>query len=1216
MRRGRPPYANDPAARQRSDAFFEELPAPRASTNAASRLASVLGGRARSRDPSPSARRVPKHAVAFGTTVRSPRVSPHVTPRATPRSSPRNPASAAWTASDRYLARVRERERDVRRDDEGDGELLSDENRSDLYELSDDSIDDHLGAVFPSHASSRRSRRARSPGRSMSPGPRSLGTSPGGDGRVDRRARSGETFEDGASRDRGGAPAPTPSPRSARRRVAFVPETPETFSAVPEPRGATSVPKPVEATRPTSLRARLPRKPELALPAAAAADLAADDALRVSEDGASSSDGSGVDAAVDVAVDAATPSPEPTRLYARRVFEDGDSERFSSREGGAHLLTDAKSASAADASAARGLTIPRPDEEPETHRTLIDSIARKDSGDLLASVHADGAASTASTAATTTTNGDVEKLAPKNSRSVSFGFVQDVQDHERLSMTKNVAVSSASPRTRGASSPGMRSRRNTHTDALRDPRGFPRDGDPRGEVFFKPLSSSSPPSSPLSRSAEATRAWVPPGVAPPRAASDHGVSPSSLHKAFASEMFASPLAASGLEGALDARSPFSAASEASARSASGSAAKAAAAAARRRFVFASAVMGDAARLDIGGRIGVCGFGAEDGQKEDGQKSLVAELRDVARALGEETRSRAVEEAARKLSIASARAEARVATLSEANKAKLARRESAHATRAACRALRHRVRQWRATAGTARLARAAARKWRATARRSMANEAYAERKASAFAAEARLASALGALRDWRSRTAERRGMAELARLAAAGAFRKRARLAFDAWRGEASSARRARATDARLEKKTERFSRKTEFRRLARTFVTWADLTSERRETRLAVDFKIASASLLTLRRCVHAWFGVACRNAPETRAALREIVAEARLRLALRAMADRNRERARIRAWYVAVREAHLRALGHWALRVARRAAGAWRALALAGRRARARRRAHAALARVVDAYDAEHSLIAHTSHGLDGVSPFDGATLFPTPSPLRSQKPKKTSSAREPASREPARREPASRDALRALKTSRRSGKKTDLFERREPLRPVGSSRLAADAALLSNATARVETYAAAPTTPRRVAIEVGAVSAQSRPAFSKKKQKPSLFFLRKRDGASSSATEKERRLSPVSFGGYVSPAAARARLWEAPELSESLRELAPTVWRAAFEEAKEAEEAEAGRGGERGGEGATEIAETEWHRGSEASFEAEGDGAERLLELARRGKRRVAFY
>ena len=243
MRRGRPPYANDPAARQRSDAIFEELPAPRASTNAASRLASVLGGRARSRDPSPSARRVPKHAVAFGTTVRSPRVSPHVTPRATPRSSPRNPASAAWTASDRYLARVRERERDVRRDDEGDGELLSDENRSDLYELSDDSIDDHLGAVFPSHASSRRSRRARSPGRSMSPGPRSLGTSPGGDGRVDRHRR---LHRRSCHRRRGPAPPIAPPTRSTGS-LALVTTPRSARPAPPPPSVASFVHRQVQA---------------------------------------------------------------------------------------------------------------------------------------------------------------------------------------------------------------------------------------------------------------------------------------------------------------------------------------------------------------------------------------------------------------------------------------------------------------------------------------------------------------------------------------------------------------------------------------------------------------------------------------------------------------------------------------------------------------------------------------------------------------------------------------------------------------------------------------------------------------------------------------------------------------------------------------------------------------------------------------------------------
>ena len=284
MRRGRPPYANDPAARQRSDAFFEEMPAPRASTNAASRLASVLGGRARSRDPSPSARRVPKHAVAFGTTVRSPRVSPHVTPRATPRSSPRNPASAAWTASDRYLARVRERERDVRRDDEGDGELLSDENRSDLYELSDDSIDDHLGAVFPSHASSRRSRRARSPGRSMSPGPRSLGTSPGGDGRVDRRARSGEAKTARLAMAAARRRRRRRRERAAARRVR--PGNPQTFSAVPEPRRHLRA-RP-SRRRVRRLCARLPRNPSRASGGGGGGP--ADDAS-APEDGASSKAG-------------------------------------------------------------------------------------------------------------------------------------------------------------------------------------------------------------------------------------------------------------------------------------------------------------------------------------------------------------------------------------------------------------------------------------------------------------------------------------------------------------------------------------------------------------------------------------------------------------------------------------------------------------------------------------------------------------------------------------------------------------------------------------------------------------------------------------------------------------------------------------------------------------------------------------------------------------
>ena len=1206
MRRGRPPFADDPAARRRSSEFFGEMPAPRASTNAASRLASVLGGRARSRDPSPSARRVPTHAVAFGTTVRSPRVSPHVTPRATPQSSPVK-AGAAWNASDRYLARVRERERDVRREREGDGDV-SDENRSDLFELSDDSIDERVSAVFPSHAqdSKRGSRHARSPSRSRSPGPRSsLDNQDKSPGRVDRRARSEMRESRGASP----SPSTAPSPRSARRRVAFVaeksnPETLESTSAPPEPRGATSVPKPVEATHRNepnpieSLRKRLPKKPELARKKISVSPVASSDRAFVVDafvrdgDGANSSDGSGVDAA-----ELATPSPEPTRI-ASRVFEadEDDAERS---ERGAMERHDAADAADAKKDVGSLATERAPPESPTltTSTRLVDSIAARGSGDLLDSV-----TPAAESAATAVSGGS-------GSGSVSFEFAG-----------------------------GDFSDARAHTRPHRSPLGSP-----VRAAHFSPRSS--PKTSSPSRRAEAAKTtWVPPGVAPPRAAGEDA-SPRAANL-FASEMFASPLA----DG--HAFSPFSGASEASALSASGSAAKAAAAAARRRFAFAAAVMGDAARFERGS------FSAEDREKRArsvsgdqssslkspgahlsgdaliGEKprsrnttassSVVAELLDVARALGEETHARAAEEAARKLAVASARAEARVAALSEANRLKLAKRESAHRLRAACRALRHRLRQWRSHASTTRLVRAAGRKWRAAARRKAEADAFNERRAAAFFAEARLASGLKALRAWRCRTAERRGMATLALLAVTGALMKKTQSAFDAWRREASVAAREKIVGTLNSKKAERFAKKALRRRLAKLFAVWADSSFEARHVRDTVEAKVERTRVLTLGRCVHAWYGVAQRKSNETLAALREVVAEARLRSALRAMADRNRERARIRTWYLTVREKHLRALGHWAFGVTRRALTSWRALAVAGRRTRARRRTFAALKKVVAAQTAEDAFFAFgrssTSDGFVAAanSAFD-VSDFPTPSPLRDVFGDERSSgdSGEDLAKEKEKRVPggtsgdefrkfrkrasvaSSKDenassfarSLRALKTSRR-GKEPSCLSRggsssrvREPLRPVGSSRLAADAALLARATARLETYAAAPTTPRRVAMKVGAVSAH----ISSTRKKSARRFSSSSSASALDGTATER-LSPVSFGGYVSPAAARARLWEAPELSESLRELAPTVWRAAFEE---------------GGEKANN---------NDARVEDER-AAERLLELARRGKRRVAW-
>ena len=1233
MRRGRPPFADDPAARRRSSEFFGEMPAPRASTNAASRLASVLGGRARSRDPSPSARRVPTHAVAFGTTVRSPRVSPHVTPRATPQSSPVK-AGAAWTASDRYLARVRERERDVRREREGDGDV-SDENRSDLFELSDDSIDERVSAVFPSHAqdSKRGSRHARSPSRSRSPGPRSsLDNQDKSPGRVDRRARSEMRESRGASP----SPSTAPSPRSARRRVAFVaekrnPETLESTSAPPEPRGATSVPKPVEATHrnevnETSLRKRLPKKPELARrnisvsPAASSDRAFVVDAFVRDGDGANSSDGSGVDAA-----ELATPSPEPTRI-ASRVFEERhDAERSERRE--ERFLT--KYPYVADSADAKKdvvslATSNAPPESPTlTPSTrLVDSIAARGSGDLLDSV----------TPAAEAFEATALERGGSGSGSVSFEFAGDAfaDDAETSARTLSGVTKYA------------------HTRPHRSPLGSP-----VRAAHFSPRSS--PKTSSPSRRAEAAKtAWVPPGVAPPRAAGEDAKSPGPPRAAnlFASEMFASPLA----DG--HAFSPFSGASEASALSASGSAAKAAAAAARRRFAFAAAVMGDAARFERGS------FSAEEREKRarsvsgdqssspespgahlsgdalNGEKprspnttarsSLVAELLDVARALGEETHARAAEEAARKLAVASARAEARVAALSEANRLKLAKRESAHRLRAACRALRHRLRQWRSHASTTRLVRAAGRKWRAAARRRAETDAFHERRAAAFFAEARLASGLKALRAWRCRTAERRGMATLALLAVTGALMKRTQSAFDAWRREASVAAREKIVGTLLAKKAERFAKKALRRRLAKLFAVWADSSFEARHVRDTVEAKLERTRVLTLGRCVHAWYGVAQRKSNETLAALREVVAEARLRSALRAMADRNRERARIRTWYLTVREKHLRALGHWAFHVTRRALTSWRALAVAGRRTRARRRTFAALKKVVAAQTAEDAFFAFGRSSDDGFvaaanSAFD-VSDFPTPSPLRGVFGDESSSGdsgedlakekekrvrggtsgdefrkfRKRASVASSKDENASSFArsLGALKTSRR-GKEPSCLSRggsssrmREPLRPVGSSRLAADAALLARATARLETYAAAPTTPRRVALKIGAVSAH---ASTRKKSARRFSFSASASASDGTAT---KRLSPVSFGGYVSPAAARARLWEAPELSESLRELAPTVWRAAFE-----------KGGEKAKDNDARVED-------ERAAEGEAAGAaERLLELARRGKRRVAW-
>ena len=231
---------------------------------------------------------------------------------------------------------------------------------------------------------------------------------------------------------------------------------------------------------------------------------------------------------------------------------------------------------------------------------------------------------------------------------------------------------------------------------------------------------------------------------------------------------------------------------------------------------------------------------------------------------------------------------------------------------------------------------------------------------------------------------------------------------------------------------------------------------------------------MTLRRCVHAWFGVACRNAPETRARYEKSWLKRAPRLALRAMgpkprrADPGMVRRRARG-----APARARALA----RVARRAAGAWRALAL-GRRARAGGKAAAASqprrARPSTVDCSYESRVGRrfAVRRRDAVPDTLAAAFAETEEDIERAR---TGESRTGASRT------GGRDAPRRGRR-RRSGKKTDLSNAASPA-PVGSPRLAADAALLERDGTRGDVRRRAHHAEAR-GHRVGAVSAQSRPA------------------------------------------------------------------------------------------------------------------------------------
>jgi hypothetical protein len=731
-------------------------------------------------------------------------------------------------------------------------------------------------------------------------------------------------------------------------------------------------------------------------------------------------------------------------------------------------------------------------------------------------------------------------------------------------------------------------------------------------------------------------------------------------------LFASP---------LYAKSPHSPSSALS--SASTSAAKATAFAAQRRCAFANAVMGDAVRFQ--GDDGLVAFAVDafgwrpcsetlkeieegggsdesdtevafvsykastreaQGEQEQretraSQASLVSELRAVAKALGEEVSAAAAREAARKLQTAAARADAKMASLSEEHRLKHVRRENAFARRATCRLLRHRLRQWRISASKSKLVRAVGKKWRWYAKRNAKRKDFEGRRADAFYSQNLLARAKTFLLNWRSHCAESLGMAQLAELAVIGAARRRMRSAVDTWRyvTKVNVAAFKKSQDG--DRKAAQYSRVRRFRYVTDSFVVWRKQVLQIKDGRATVLRMQRAMRMLTLGRVLHSWFGVSRRKSADAEAVLQECLAEAQLRKALRKMANTNDKQNRIRRWYLRVRERHLTALGHWAGSVAKRSLVSWRALAYAGRRDRARRRTANALKKIVDAQNDERDVLTWRDdlESKRFYGDFFQEFEFETPSPLRGDGSDSSAEARDvlfgaayayrrgdgnvngtygasvraeydtqrsttsvkDGTTQPQHGAPrALRDVNGRLATSLRQLKNRKTGDKNRT-RKVGTSRLAKDALSLSHATDTTVTYAMDPTTPKRMARQVGAVSKHHTSAM-----KPSGAKIQSGFNVASPNVSRDAFANAKTV--YASPAALRARSWETPELEQSLKKLAPAVWRTAFEEAKEGVAFDGD---------CLSVQDEE-----DDDFEEEDDdSAERLLEMARR-HRRVAWH
>ena len=468
---------------------------------------------------------------------------------------------------------------------------------------------------------------------------------------------------------------------------------------------------------------------------------------------------------------------------------------------------------------------------------------------------------------------------------------------------------------------------------------------------------------------------------------------------------------------------------------------------------------------------------------------VREIAAVIRALDESASPNAVTDAARMMAQAAAKA-------AHAEAERRALMEDKHARKAISRMTRHRLRAWRQTAATARLARACASKWRVKARRG----ADLDRKKVAVATKALFGWThrkwQAGFTHWRDLCAQKAGARVMADLAYSGKRRGTAAAALREWSAVAIESSANRWRETRLKR---------------RVVKEWSDLAAAQRHDgyravktamlgwRVAIRARERLEELVRSRKAERA-DDVACRilncwASLTRRREFSETVLAAMTRLVkrdawIRRIADDQRRKRLIERWYNVVRDENLRALGHWARRLASRLLAEWAALALAGRRNRERAFTARALRGVVRH---QRAVDVARANGLGGV-PL-------TPSPLaraRRRRHRNEGGENEGTKHDGASEKAAAEDVAAENVTAKEDVAAEDVtaekdvatspdddaesharWERRGAREaPPGSSRLARHSQALSDITDSIAAFGADANTPRKIARSVGALA------------------------------------------------------------------------------------------------------------------------------------------